>query len=321
LTVDFTDASTGNPASWSWDFGDPGSGADNTSTLQNPSHTYAADGSYTVKLTVTNATGTNTKTRTAYFMVATAPTASFTATPTSGTAPLVVGFTDTSTGNPTSWSWNFGDPGSGGANTSTLQNPSHTYNGGGAFTVTLTATNATGSDSSTQTGLISVTSSETTLTLNPIADSYVSSSNLTGNYGTLTTMKVREGDGSSANPNYRTYLKFDVSGVSGTVSAVTLRLFVTDVSSNTESVFVVGDSSWTETAINYTNAPAITGNAVGTTKSAPVGAYVSITLVPTSVTPGTSPLTLALKSSATDSFIVSSREDAPNKPQLVVTFQ
>jgi trimeric autotransporter adhesin len=321
LIVAFSDASTGNPATWSWDFGDPGSGADNTSTDPSPSHTYSTDGSYTVKLTVTNATGTDTKTRTAYVKVGTAPTAAFTAAPTSGTAPLNVNFTDTSTDNPTSWSWNFGDPGSGSANTSTQQNPSHTYNGGGTYTVTLTATNATGSDSVTQTGLIIVTSSEVTLTLNPIADSYVSSSNLTGNYGAQTTMKVREGDGSSTNPNYRTYLKFNVSGVSGTVSAVTLRLFVTDASANTESAFVVADSGWTETAINYTNAPAIAGDAVGTTKSAPVGAYVSITLVPTSVTPGSSPLTLALKSSATDSFIVSSREDATNKPQLVVTFQ
>jgi len=111
------------------------------------------------------------------------------------------------------------------------------------------------------------------------------------------------------------------SGVSGTVSAVTLRLFVTDASANTASVFVVGDSSWLETKITYSNAPAITGNAVGTTSAAPAGAYVSITLVPTSVTPGTSPLTLALTSSPSDSFIVSSREDPTNKPQLVVTFQ
>jgi len=40
---------------------------------------------------------------------ATAPTASFTASPTSGTAPLSVQFTDTSTGSPTAWSWSFGD--------------------------------------------------------------------------------------------------------------------------------------------------------------------------------------------------------------------
>jgi Zn-dependent metalloprotease/chitodextrinase len=50
--VDFTDASfdpDGSIVSWDWDFGDG-----NTSTAQNPSHTYAADGTYTVTLTVTD---------------------------------------------------------------------------------------------------------------------------------------------------------------------------------------------------------------------------------------------------------------------------
>ena len=47
----FTDASTGAPTSWSWDFGDGGS-----STAQNPTHTYAAPGTYTVALTVANQT-------------------------------------------------------------------------------------------------------------------------------------------------------------------------------------------------------------------------------------------------------------------------
>ena len=52
LTVVFTDASTGGPTSWSWDFGDGG-----TSTLRNPSHTYTVAGNYTVNLTVTNNCG------------------------------------------------------------------------------------------------------------------------------------------------------------------------------------------------------------------------------------------------------------------------
>jgi serine protease len=52
LKVDFTDRSfdsDGNIAAWSWEFGDGG-----TSTEQHPSHTYTADGKYTVKLTVTD---------------------------------------------------------------------------------------------------------------------------------------------------------------------------------------------------------------------------------------------------------------------------
>ncbi len=80
------------------------------------------------------------------------PVAAFTGTPTSGTAPLTVNFTDQSTNNPTSWSWTFGDGG-----TSTAQNPSHIYTSAGTYTVTLTAANAYGSDSETKTGYITVT--------------------------------------------------------------------------------------------------------------------------------------------------------------------
>ena len=80
-----------------------------------------------------------------------APTASFTASPVSGTAPLQVGFTDTSGGVPTSWLWDFGD----GA-TSTAQNPSHTYTSPGSYTVSLKATNAAGSDTITKTSAITV---------------------------------------------------------------------------------------------------------------------------------------------------------------------
>ncbi|MBE4718273.1 hypothetical protein DAD99_09025 [Pseudarthrobacter sp. AB1] len=75
-----------------------------------------------------------------------APTAAFTAAPTTGTAPLNVSFTDTSTGIPTSWSWTFGDGGA-----STAQNPAHTYAAAGTYTATLTATNGGGTSSATTT--------------------------------------------------------------------------------------------------------------------------------------------------------------------------
>ena len=53
-TVAFTDSSTGSPTAWLWTFGDG-----TTSTLQNPSHSYASAGTYTVALQATNATGSN----------------------------------------------------------------------------------------------------------------------------------------------------------------------------------------------------------------------------------------------------------------------
>ncbi|MCE7923245.1 MAG: choice-of-anchor D domain-containing protein, partial [Haliscomenobacteraceae bacterium CHB4] len=59
LTAVFTDETIGGtaPYTYSWDFGDPGSGANNTSALQNPTHTFSAPGTYTVSLTVTDADG------------------------------------------------------------------------------------------------------------------------------------------------------------------------------------------------------------------------------------------------------------------------
>lgn len=151
LTVSFSDSSQNGPSSWSWSFGDG-----NGSTSQNPSHTYTTAGTYSVSLTVTNADGTDTLTRTDYVVVnpdvPEPPVADFVGTPTSGTSPLLVSFSDLSTNNPTSWSWDFGDGG-----TSSAQNPSHTYTSEGSYTVTLTATNADGSDSQTLTNYITVT--------------------------------------------------------------------------------------------------------------------------------------------------------------------
>jgi PKD repeat protein len=148
LTVNFTDLSTGSITSWSWTFGDGG-----TSTAQNPSHQYTSTGTYTVSLTVTGPGGSDGEIKTNYITVnpCVAPVANFSGAPTSGTAPLLVDFTDLSTGSPTSWSWNFGDGG-----TSTSQNPSHTYTSAGSYTVSLTATNSCGSDGETKTAYITV---------------------------------------------------------------------------------------------------------------------------------------------------------------------
>jgi PKD repeat protein len=80
------------------------------------------------------------------------PVADFSASPTSGVAPLDVNFSDQSTGNITSWSWNFGD-GYG----ATLRNPSHRYEFPGTYTVSLTVSGESGSDAETKPDYITVT--------------------------------------------------------------------------------------------------------------------------------------------------------------------
>ncbi len=146
LTVNFTDASTGEITSWDWTFGDGG-----TSTAQNPTHVYTSAGTYTVSLTVTGPGGSDTETKANYITVYDVPVADFSGSPTSGYAPLTVYFTDLSSGNPSAWSWDFGDTGS-----SNQKNPVHTYTAAGLYTVTLTASNACGSDQEIKTDYIFV---------------------------------------------------------------------------------------------------------------------------------------------------------------------
>ncbi|KXX70829.1 PKD domain-containing protein [Flammeovirga sp. SJP92] len=150
--IQFTDAST-DATSWSWNFGD-----ENTSTDQNPSHTYATTGTFTVTLTASDGSSSDTKEmKITVNPIAggTLPVASFSADKTAVKENETITFTDAST-DATSWSWNFGDD-----NTSTDQNPTHAYTTAGTYTVTLTATNENGDDVETKADYITVTEDET----------------------------------------------------------------------------------------------------------------------------------------------------------------
>ena len=151
LTVNFTDQSTGSPTSRKWTFGDG-----TYSTAENPVHTYSKAGKYSVTLTASNEDGSNTLTKSSYILVSNvlnAPVTSFSASQTSGNAPLTVDFTGQSKGSPTSWKWSFGD-----GNTSTDKNPVHTYNKSGLYSIRLTASNEKGSNALTKSGYIAVSS-------------------------------------------------------------------------------------------------------------------------------------------------------------------
>jgi PKD repeat protein len=141
LTVDFTSAVTDSVAdtinNWNWAFGDG-----STSTVQNPSHTYTTNGTFSVALFATNNIGGLIAGAGASVAVA-PPTLGFDANPTIGNLPLLVQFTSAAVDSGghaiKNWRWSFGD-----GSTSTAQNPSHTYTIGGTFPITLVATNNLG---------------------------------------------------------------------------------------------------------------------------------------------------------------------------------
>jgi gliding motility-associated-like protein len=143
---DLSVANAGNVTGWQWNFGDPGSGASNTSSLQNPSHVFATAGTYNVSLTVTTDKGCVSTVVTKPVNVNVRPVADFSA-PQVCISDQNIPFTDLSSvtsGNVVAWDWNFGDPASGANNTSMLQNPTHTYTAAGIFTATLITTTNNG---------------------------------------------------------------------------------------------------------------------------------------------------------------------------------
>ncbi len=135
FTVNFRDLS-GGATGWQWNFGDG-----NTSALQNPSHTYTAEGQYNVTLVITNISGCRDSiTKTNYVRII-RPTVGINGAPVEGCIP----FTFSPTPNVTAidgvatYLWDFGD-----GTTSTLQNPTHVYNTQGTYTVKLFITTVDG---------------------------------------------------------------------------------------------------------------------------------------------------------------------------------
>ena len=147
----------GSITSYAWDFKDG-----NTGNGETINHTFSSTGSYSVKLTVTDnegATDSVTKTITVTDPIVSnqSPTASFTATPTSGVAPLGVSFnasnSSDSDGSIISYTWDFKDGDTGNGETIT-----HTFSSAGSYTVSLIVTD---NDGATDTTTKTITVTET----------------------------------------------------------------------------------------------------------------------------------------------------------------
>ncbi len=141
LTVNFVDMSIGNgnepPDNWFWSFGDG-----NSSSEQNPVHTYGSEGMYEVCLTISTDDSSCINTYCEYVEVIdwnNQCQAQFYYYPRNDSFPsdgMAVQFIDYSYGNPTSWDWDFGD-----GTLSTEQHPLHIYVDTGTYEVCLSIAN------------------------------------------------------------------------------------------------------------------------------------------------------------------------------------
>jgi hypothetical protein len=136
----------------------------------------------------------------------------------------------------------------------------------------------------------------------------VLASNPTTNYGTLGRLDVDS-------PGEESYLRFTVSGVSGTVQNATLRFFVTNGSSNGPSIYGT-DNTWTETGITWNNRPAATTGAIANLGAATVNTWVEYNV--TAYITGNGTFDLVLLPDSTAGVTFTSREGT-SPPQLVLT--
>ncbi len=145
LRISFFDRSDGTlPLRYLWNFGDG-----TTSVEQNPTHTYAANGRYTVTLTVINSFGEDTRNLPDFIVVGDPPIPDFSVSPRQGSIPLTVTFIDSTKGKPGMWNWDFGD-----GSSASVQNPVHSYTKAGIYSVTLSAGNEFGVGHITKSGII-----------------------------------------------------------------------------------------------------------------------------------------------------------------------
>jgi chitodextrinase len=149
------------------------------------------------------------------------------------------------------------------------------------------------------------------VTVRAVADSYVDAGNPSVNFGTKTSIRA---DGS---PVMRSYLRFDVKGLTSPVARAVLRVRSVGSSTGGYQVRGVADTGWGEAVIQYANAPAV-GDAVGASGAFDSATWTEVDV--TSLVSGNGLVSMALTTEGTTAMTLSSRESGTTTaPQLVVT--
>ncbi len=136
---------------------------------------------------------------------------------------------------------------------------------------------------------------------------------MTTNNGTSTQLRL------DASPITRAYLKFTLAGLNAAPSKVELRVYANNTTSYSAgfSASGVANTSWTETAITFANAPPLNAVTVGSTGPLPAAAGYR-TIIVTPLITGNGTYSIALTTTSSTALSLASRQST-NRPQLVIT--
>jgi len=238
VTINFTNQSTGTGAvTYLWDLGDG-----NTSDLLNPSHTYTTNGTYNVKLIVTNGNGCADTTTKINAVTVGSVNAAFTAA-NNVCQKSGLQFTNTSTPAPASVNWTFGD-----GTTSTELNPLKSYATAGTFTVKMVANFGACTDSVTKTVTVlpKPAAAFTTIdTANCKAPYTVNFTDQSANAATYSWNFGDNGTASEANPSH----------VYNTVGSFTVKLIINGANGCADTLIKSNYINIKKPKVSITNIP------------------------------------------------------------------
>jgi hypothetical protein len=149
-----------------------------------------------------------------------------------------------------------------------------------------------------------------TATFNPEADAFSIASRPNGNLGGASTLRI------DASPETNSYLRFNVQGITGSVTQATLRLYLQSASSAGYDVHQVADNSWGEFTLNGSNAPAL-GSTINSSGATNANAYIDVDV--TGYPTGDGLISFGLSTTDSALILVSSRESG-NMPELIIQY-
>lgn len=155
----------------------------------------------------------------------------------------------------------------------------------------------------------------TTTTISATDDALVKISNPTKNYGQLDHIRLKTGTDA-----YQSYLKFNVDDLEGEVHKATLRLWSYDGTPSNTSIYLVSNNlntggAWTESNINWNNAPAIAGTPLASLPG--VGTNVFVDFDVTTAISGEGLYSFGLLNASDNSVYFTSSEGL-TPPQLII---
>jgi hypothetical protein len=158
-----------------------------------------------------------------------------------------------------------------------------------------------------------VTTAAGARTFAAVADATVKQATPSTNFGTAGVLETDNGTGAAV----QSYLRFDVSALSGPVTDARLQLYVANGTVDGPPAFAVADTAWTETGVTWATRPAI-GPQLDDRPALASGAYTEYDV--TAAVTGNGSYAFALgPTQTTDGADFRSREATSSPPRLVVT--